>query len=234
MAPYGLTAVVDFIGLASTVTLVVLLASDLQPLFGRVRDSCRACQPSEERALLLLTIFLVQVMWLAAATQYFSILFSFWNFMGTWLEDQNSPLVSALLHLYLCFLHIFGGYAGAMTVLVISQSLKVFKDFFMIVRYNRRRYQVIEDQEAQHGSSSPYPADAGAEPSSAVGNVPNTNSLSQDKGSGRNEELNEDAASSNARVDEAEHPTEKEAAWRGSYITDGGEGSPRTFHTPAR
>lgn len=224
MAPYGLlTAVLDIITLASTVTVVVWLASGLQPLFKRARDSCRACQPPEERTLLLRTIFLVQVTWLAAASLYFRILISFWNFMGTWLEDQpvNKP-VYALLHLYLFFLLIFGGYALSITVLEISLCRKVFKDFFMIVRFNRRRYQVIEDLEAQRGSSSPCPIDAGVETSSAVGNVPNANSLSQDESSGKNDqESDEDVAPAKARLNEAAHPTEEEAAWPGSFQEEG-------------
>ena len=153
--------------------------------------------------------------------------------MGTWLEDQatNRP-VYALLHLYLFFLLIFGGYALSITVLEISQSRKVIKDFFMIVRFNRRRYQVIEDLETQRGSFSPCPIDAGVETSSAVGNVPNANSLSQDGSPGKNDqESDEDVAPAKARINEAAHPTEEEAAWPGSYIFDG-EVIPRTVRSP--
>ena len=182
MLPYGpLTAVLDFIGLASTVTVIVWLVSGLQPLFKRVRDSCRACQPPEGRALLLWIVFLIPVAWVAAAALYFRNLFSLWDSMGTWLENQpvNRP-VYALLHLYLFFLLVFGIYAWAITIFEISQNRKVFKDLFMIARFNTRGYQAIEDQEAQHGSSSTDPIDAGIGTISAVGNVRNTNSLPQD------------------------------------------------------
>ena len=182
MVSYGpLTAVLDFIGLASTVTVIVWLVSGLQPLFKRVRDSCRACQPPEGRALLLWTVFLIHVAWVAAAALYFRNLFSLWDFMGTWLENQpvNRP-VYALLHLYLFFLLVFGIYTCAITIFEISLNRRVFKDLFMIARFNTRGYQAIEDQEAQHRSCSTDSIDAGIVTISAVGNVRNTNSLPQD------------------------------------------------------
>lgn len=179
MASFSLLgAVLDLVGLASTITVIVWLVSGLQPLFERVRDSCRACQPPEGRAQLLWSVVLIQVAWVAAAALYFRILSSLWDYMGTWLENRpvNRP-VYALLHLYLYFLLLCGIYAGAITMVEIFQNRKVLSDLVMIARFNTGRYQDIEDAEAQHHSSSLATVDFGTETPSVVGNVRNIRSL---------------------------------------------------------
>ena len=202
-----LRAVLDLIGLASTVTVIVWLISGLQPLFERVRDSCRTCQPPEGRAQLLWSALLIYIAWVAAAALYFRHLFSFWDFMGTWLENRtvNRP-VYALLHLYLFFLIVCGIYAWAITLVEMVQNRKVFSDLLMIARFNTRKYQVIEDMEAQHRSFSPDPSDSEAETPSIVSNVRATTSIPQEASSRRNGQgLDEDVTSAEARINEPEY-----------------------------
>ena len=208
MASYSLLgAVLDLIGLASTVTVIVWLISGLQSLFERVRDSCRACQPPEGQAQLLWSALLIYIAWVAAAALYYRHLFSFWDLMGTWLENRpvNRP-VYALLHLYLFFLIVCGIYAWAITLVEISQNRKVFSDLLMIARFNTRKYQVIADMEAQHRSSSPDPSDPEAETPSVVGHVPITTSIPQEASSRRNGQgLDEDVTTAEARINEPEY-----------------------------
>lgn len=235
MVPHSLlSAVLDFVGLASTAAVIVWLVSGLQPLFERVRDSCRACQPPKGRALLLWSAFLIHIAWMAAAALYLRNLLSLWDLMGTWLENQpvNRP-VYALLHLYLFFLLVCGIYAWAITVFEISQNRKVFKDLFMIARFNTRKYQAIEDLETQHGSSSTDPIDTEAENPSALSDVQGTRSLPQDEGSRSNgQESNEDVAPTGARINEPQHPS-NEAAWPGTDRPVG-EIIARTGYSPIR
>ena len=209
MASFSLLgAVLDLVGLASTITVIVWLVSGLQPLFERVRDSCRACQPPEGRAQLLWSVVLIQVAWVAAAALYFRILSSLWDYMGTWLENRpvNRP-VYALLHLYLYFLLLCGIYAWAITMVEIFQNRKVLSDLVMIARFNTGRYQVIEDAEAQHHSSSLATVDFGTETPSVVGNVRNIRSLSRDESLNRNgQKSTEDITPAEAHMNEPEHP----------------------------
>lgn len=218
MVSYGLlNALLDFIGLASTVTVVVLLISGLQSLFKRVRDSCRACKPPEGRALLLCYALLILIAWVAAAALYFHNLFALWDFMGTWLDQEpfNRPLY-ALLHFYLFFLLVFGIYAWTITFLEIAQNRQVFNDLFMIARFNTKKSQAIEDLEAQQrGSSSTGPIDAEAETPSATGDVRETSPLLQNEGSRMNgQERNEDVAPVERRINEPEHLTQEAATPR--------------------
>ena len=216
MVSYGFfTALLDFIGLASTITVVVLLISGLKPLFERARDSCRACIPPEGRALLLWYVLLIHIAWVAAVALYLRNLFALWDFMGTWLDQGpfNRP-VYALLHFYLFFLLVFGFYAWTTTLDEVSQNRQVFKDLFMIARFNTKKSQAIEDLEAQqHGSSSTGPIDAEAGTPSAIGDVRETSSLPRDEGSrGNGQERNEDVAPAERRINNPEHFTQ-EAAW---------------------
>ncbi|CAD6593420.1 MAG: hypothetical protein ASARMPRED_007507 [Alectoria sarmentosa] len=235
MVPHSfLSAVLDLVGLASTATVVVRLVSGLQPLFERARDSCRACQPPEGRALLLWSAFLVHIAWMAAAALYFRNLLSLWDLMGTWLENQpvNRP-VYALLHFYLFFLLVCGIYAWAITIFEISQNRKVFKDLFMIARFNTRKYQPIEDLETQHGSSSTDPIDTEAEIPCALSDVRSTSSLPQDEDPRTNgQESSGDVAPTGARMNEPQHPS-NEAAWSG-IDRPIGEIITRTANSPIR
>lgn len=196
MFSYNLfNAVLDFVGLASTVTVVVWLVFSVQRLFKRLRESSRARQSRDGRALLLWYALLIPMAWIAAAALYFRELSLLWDFMGTWLEEEhfNRPLY-ALLHLYLFFLLVCGNYACAVTGFEIFQNRKVLSDLFMIAKFNPKRYQAIEDLEAQHGSSSADPVE-------------------QDEDSHWNaQERNEDVAPAEAGISEPECPTEK-AAW---------------------
>ena len=208
MASFSLLgAVLDLVGLASTITVIVWLVSGLQPLFERIRGSCRACQPPEGRAQLLWSAFLIQVAWVAAAALYFRILSSLWDYMGTWLE--NRPVyrpVYALLHLYLYFLLLCGIYALAITIVEIFQNRRVLSDLVMIARFKTGRYQVIEDTEAQHRSSSLGIIDSRTETSSVVRNVRNTGSLPRDKSLNRNgQQSTEDVAPAEPHINEPEH-----------------------------
>lgn len=209
-----LDAVRDFIGLASTVTVVVWLICGFQPLFEKVKDSCRDCQPPEGRALLLWSAFLIPIAWVTAAALYFHHLFSLWDLMGTILEKQPvNRQVYALLHLYLFFLLLCGFYVWVITDFEIFRHRQVYNDLFMIARSNPRRHQAVEDLEAQHNSSSTDPIDAEAETHSAVGNVCTTSLLPQNGGSHRSgQNSNEDVAPTEARINEPEHLIE-ETAW---------------------
>lgn len=236
MISYGLfSAVLDLIGLASTVTVIALLISGLQPLFERVRDSCRACKPPEGRALLLWYALLIYIAWMAAAALYFRNLFALWDFMGTWLDREpiNRP-VYALLHFYLFFLLVSGIYACAITLFEMSQNPQVFNDLFMIARFKTRSYQAIEDLEAQHdGSSSTGPVDAEAETPATVGNVRDRSPLQQDERSrGNAQERNEDVAPAEARISEPEHLTQEAA--RPRYGRPVGEISTPAICSPIR
>ncbi len=177
-----LDAVLSLIGLASTVTVVSGLVSGLQHQFERMRDSCRALEPPEGRLMLLWSVFIIQIEWAAAAVLYYHNLLSLWDTMGAWLESQpvNRP-VYALLHFYLFFLLACGLYALAITISKIAQIRKVFNDLLMIARFNTRKYQAVEDTEAQHSSSIPDLIDAETEEHSAVGNVRNTTLPLQDE-----------------------------------------------------
>lgn len=212
MLPFFLGAVLDLVGLISIVTLLVGLISNLQPLFERVRNSCRACQQPEGRALLLWTTGLIPTAWVAAAVHYYDNLFKVWEFMGTWFEEQpvNRP-VYALLHLYLFFLLVFGVYAVAITGFEIFRNFKVVRDIFMIARFSTRRYQAIEDTEAQNVFSCPDPIELVTENISAVGNECNTSSL-QPAGdlAAIHQQSDEDIAPTDFRIDESEDPMEED------------------------
>lgn len=215
MALYSLLdAASDLVGLGSIVSIIVSLVSSVQPLFERVRDSCRACQPPEGRVQLLGYAFLISVAWVAAAAQYFRILFSLWDVMGAWFVDQ--PInwrVYALLQFYLVFLLVCGGYACAITIVEVSGNRKVLNDLWVIAGLNRRKYEVAEDMEAQHLPSSPNLVASQTEVASVVDDVYYTSSLPQDEDSCKNDQdLNEDITLSRPRTNESEHPME-EAAW---------------------
>ncbi len=147
-----------------------------------MRDSCRAREPPEGRLLLLWSVLIFQIEWAAAAILYYHNLLSLWDAMGAWLESQpvNRP-VYALLHFYLFFLLVCGLYALAITIFKITQIRKVFNDLLMIARFNIRKYQAVEDIEAQHSSSVPDLIDAETEEHSTVGNVRNTTLPLQDE-----------------------------------------------------
>ena len=165
-------AVLDLVALASTATVTVMLIFRLQPLYERVKDSWRASQQPEGRALLLWSAFLILITWVATAALYCRELSSIWNFMGICLEDEtvNRPLY-ALLHLHLFLLLACGGYGLAITVFEIFENRTMLGDLFTIARLSTMHYQHIEDQEAHADSSSTYPVNAEGEASSAVGNV---------------------------------------------------------------
>ena len=84
--------------------------------------------------------------------------------MGIWLEKQPiNRAVYALLHLYLFFLLVCGVYAWAITGIEICRNRQVFKDLFMIAIFKTRKYQAVQDLEAQRGFSSTNRIDAEAE-----------------------------------------------------------------------
>ena len=222
------------VGLASTVFVIVRLVSTLQPLFERVKDSCRAGQPPEGRTLLLWSVFLILAAWVAAAALYFRNLFTLWDCMGSWLESKptNRP-VYALLHLYLFFLLVCGFYGCAITVAQISQNRQVLSNLFMIARSTTRGYQTVEDLEAQRSSSPTDRISAEAEIPSAVGNVRNTSPLPQEDGGHRNgQELNESVTPGEACGNESEQSTEEDD-WPGSDYPFG-EVLTRTVYSPIR
>ena len=163
MASYGfLAAISDLIGLASTVAVVVWLVTGLQPGFERARDSCRAGKHPHGRAQLLWSSSLVPILWQAAAALYLRHLFSLWDVMGSWLDSEPvNRLVYAFLHLYLYFLLLCGIYACTVTVVQISRNREVLGDVLMIARFGTNGYQLVEDIEAQLGSSAPPPHDEG-------------------------------------------------------------------------
>ena len=209
-----LDAASGLVGLASIVTVIVWLVYSLHPLFKRARDSCRACQPPEGRVRLLGSAFLIYVVCVVAATLYFHILFSLWDVMGAWLVDQpiNWP-VYALLQFYFGFLLFCGFYACVITIVEVSQIRKVLNDLWVIARFNKRQYEVAEDMESQHRSSSLDLVDSQTEVASIVDDVYYTSSLPQDENSCKNDQdLSEDITLSGARTNETEHPT-KEPAW---------------------
>ena len=173
MAPFNpLDAALDLVAIASTATLTFMLICRLQPLYERVKDSWRASQQPEGRALLLWSAFLILITWVATAALYCRELSSVWNFMGICLEDEtlNRPLY-ALLHLHFFLLLASGGYGLAITVFEIFQNRTMLGDLFMIARLSTMHYQHIEDQEANAESSSTYPVNADNVASSAVSNV---------------------------------------------------------------
>ena len=185
MAPFSLPdAVLDLVALASTATGMVMLIFRLQPLYERVKDSWRASQQPEGRALLLWSAFLILITWVATAALYCRNLDSLWGFMGICLENQpvNRSLY-ALLHLYLFLLLAGGGYGLAITVFEIFQNRTMLRDLFMIARLSTMHYQHIEDLEAHADSSSTYPINAEDEASSAVGHVRNSSPLPLDEDS---------------------------------------------------
>ena len=235
MVSYSLLgAILDLIGLAGTVFAIVRIVFDLQPLFIRVRDSCRTGQPPEGRTLLLWSAFLILVAWVVAAALYFRYLFTLWESMGIWLDSQPiNRIVYALLHLYLFFLLVCGFYGWAITVAEISQNRQVFKDLFMIARFTTRRYQMIEDLEAQRDSSSPDGIGPDAETPSAVGTVCNTSPLRQ----GEYPPMNgQDSNENNTAIDpcgnEPEYSTEEDD-WPGPNPPLG-EVITRTVYSPIR
>ena len=89
----------------------------------------------------------------------------------------------------------------------VFQNRKVLIDLVMIARFNTRRYQVIEDAEAQHRSSSLKTVDCGTETVSVVGNVHNTGSLPHGESLNRNGQVStEDVAPTEAHINGPEHP----------------------------
>ena len=210
MVPYSpANAALDFIGFANTTIVVGWLISVCQPLFKRVRDSCRAGQPPApgERAILLWIVFyIIPVTWLAAVALYYRHLSSLWECMGRWLaEEPVNRLVYALLHLYLFFLLVCGLFALAVTCFEICRNFRVSKDIFMITRFSTRRDDAVQDMEAQRDS----PVDTEAETPSTGGNVRNTSSPTQDEASPRNDqEANGDVAAMNL-ANESEHAIEE-------------------------
>lgn len=232
IVPYSLVgAMLDSIGFFSTATIIVWLVSSLQPLFKRVRDSCRACQPPEGRAWLLWSAVLIPIIWVAAAALYFRNLVSLWHFMGAWLgnESVNRPLY-ALLHLYLFFLLVCGIYLGAITFLELFRNRQVFIDLFMIARFNTRRHRTGEDLEAQHGSSSTDPIDVEGETPSAVVNIHSTSPLPQRENSRRSGQESHDAPPTVCLIKEPEYPTDEDA-WPG-IDTPVGQIITRTVYSP--
>ena len=235
MVLYSLfNAALDFIALACTVVVVIWNISNLQPLFERVRDSCRACQYPKERVLLLRSVVLIHVVCLAVVALYFRNLFSFWDLMGTLLEDQsvNRPLY-AVLHLCLFFLLGCGAYGWVITISEVFQSRQVFKDLFMIARFNTRRYQAVEELEAQLVSPSMNPINARSETPLPVNDMRHTNSLSHDEGSRMNgQDSNEDDAPVVAFHGKPEHGTEV-VFWPGLHSLIG-KIFTRSVHSPVR
>lgn len=203
MVSYSLfDGVLDVISLASTVAVVVSLISGLQPLFKRARESCRAFQPPEGRALLLWSaLFVVPTVWAAAAALYFRILYSLWDSMGALLEEQPvNRLVYTLLHLYLFFLLVFGIYAFAITALEIIRNGELLTDLVMIARFDPRRskgHRTLEDMEAQQDCSLLDPAETDPP-------------LPQDEDSHSNGQgSNDDIIAVAGHLDEPEYPTEE-------------------------
>ena len=210
MAPYSIpNAALDFIGFANTTIVIVWLISVVQPLFERVRDSCRAGQPPApgERTIVLLTVFyLIPATWAAAAALYYRHLSLLWECMGIWLaQEPVNRLVYALLHLYLFFLLVCGLFAWAVTCFEICRNFRVSKDIFMIARFSTRRDHAIQDMEAQRESL----VDTEAETPSTGGNVRNTSSATQNEDSHRNgQEANGDVAAM-SHVNDLENATEE-------------------------
>lgn len=229
-----LDAASELIGLASIVTVIVWLISSLQPLFERVRDSCRARQPPEGRAQLLWSAFLIFVAGIAAAVLYLRILFSLWDVMGAWLDDQpfNRP-VYALLHFYLLFLLVCGVYACAITIGKVPETHKVLSDLWVMTRFNRGKYEVVEDVEGHHCPSSPALFSPQTEVAAVVDGVQYTSSLPQDKNTCKNDqELNEGVALSRACTNESEHPMSEPAWSRIQHVLK--ETMTRTLYSPIR
>ena len=217
MVLYGfLDAISDLIGLASTAAVVVSLVTGLQPEFKRVRDSCRAGKQPEGRVQLLWSAFLILIVWGAANALYFRNLFSLWNIMGRWLKSQpvNRP-VYALLHLYLYFLLLCGIYAGTVTSVKISQNGQVLSDLVMIARFRTNEYHLVEDTEAQDGSS----ASGRIGPESEIADVVDlrsTTSPPHDEGLRSNGQgFRENVAPATARTKQSEYPAQ-EPTWSAS------------------
>ena len=206
-----LDAISDSIGFASTVAVVVWLVTSLQPAFKRVRDSCRAGEPPEGRAQLLWTSILIVTMWMAAVLLYCHNLVSLWDIMGSLLKRQPvNRTVYALLHLYLFLLLLCGFHAYMVSILEIAWNHHVLSDLWMIARFRTSRYHLVEDTEAQHGSSVPGRIGLGNEAAGVV-DVRNTNLppngeelRSNSQGSRGNV-----ATTTTARTIESEHPTQE-------------------------
>lgn len=217
MVPYDLFDVIsDSVGFVSTAIIVVKLITGLRPRFKTIRDSCRAGQLPEGRARLLWSSFLVPVVWQLAAILYFRNLFSLWDMMGSWLEDQpvNRP-VYAFLHLYLFFLLLCGFYAFAVTIFEICWNREVLGDLLMIARFRTNGYHLVEDTEAQHGSSAPDRSSLESEPAGVV-DVRNASSPPHGEGLRSNGQgFREDVAPTTARTMESRYPAQ-EAEWSGS------------------
>ena len=214
MDPYDLVDIIsDSVGFASTATIVVGLVTGLQPEFKRIRDSCRAGQLPEGRAQLLLSSFLVPIAWQLAAILYLRNLFSLWDMMGSWLESQPvNRLVYALLHLYLFFLLLLGIFAFAVTIFEICSNPQVFGDLSMIARFRTSGYHLVEDTEAQHGSSALDQSGLESEPAGVV-DVRNTSSPQDGEGLRSNGQ--ENVAPTTARTTESGYPVQ-EPTWSGS------------------
>ena len=216
-------AVLDLVALASTATVTVMLILRLQPLYERVKDSWRASQQPEGRALLLWSAFLILITWVATVALYCRELSSIWNFMGICLENEtvNRPLY-ALLHLHLFLLLACGGYGLAITVFEIFQNRTMLGDLFTIARLSTMHYQHIEDQEAHADSSSMYPVNADSAASSAVGNVRVSSPLPQGQDSRSIDyESQKIVAPVAASINEPEGLMEEEDDWPGSDVPFG-------------
>lgn len=214
IAPYSLvSAVLDSIGFLSTVTIIVWLVCRVQPLFERVRDSCRARQPPEGHASLLCCAFLIPMIWAAAAALYFRNLLSLWQFIGAWLQNEpvNRPF-NYLLHLYLVFLVVCGTFLGVETFSELFQNRQVFIDLLMIARFDTRRHHTVDDLEARHCASSADPLDVGAETPYTVVNVRFTSPLLQDENSPRSGQESNDTPPTDDLFNELEDPTRSNAS----------------------
>lgn len=210
-----LDAFSESIGLASIIIVIVWLVSSLQSLSERVRDPCQTCQLPEARVRLLGSAFLIYVTGVAAAGLYFHILFLLWDAMGALLVDQPiNWAVYALLQFYHLFLVVCGCCACRITIVEVYENRKVLNDLWVIARFNGKKYEVAEDVEAQHPSSSPDLAGSHPEVAFVIDEVYySTSSLPQDENSCKNDQdLNEDITLSRTRTNESDHPTE-EPAW---------------------
>ena len=204
MAPYGiLDTICDSVGMANTVVVLVWLVTGLQPAFKRVRDSWREGKVPEERARLRWSLLLVVVVWYAAAVLYVRNVFSLWDVMGDWLESEpvNRP-VYALLHLYLYLLILCGIYACTITVVALVRNNQALAD----VMFRTKAYRMVDDIEAQHGSSA-----IGLESQTAGDvDVRHTTSPPHDEGLPSNGHgLSENLAPTTARTMETEHPAQE-------------------------
>ena len=224
MASFSLLdAVLDLVSLASTATVTVMLIFRLQPLYETVKDSWRAGQQAEGRALLLWSAFLILNTWGATAALYCRELSSIWNFMEICLENEtvNRPLY-ALLHLHLFLLLACGGYGLAITVFEIFQNRAMLGELFTMARLSTMHYQHIEDQEAHADSSSTYPVNANHEASSAVSNKCISSLPPQDEDPRSIDyESQKISAPIGVSINEPEDLTEEEDDWPGSYVPSG-------------